>query len=156
MKISAQDEYGLRILIRIAEADREEGLSISQLSEIEGMTASYVAKLTRALRMAGLIQSTRGQKGGYVLARDASEITVREILHSLGGALYDEDFCNKHSAGFKVCTNSVDCSVRSLWRIAQRAIDHVFEQVSLKDLLASEVSSNQMLDKILAQLEVAE
>lgn len=62
MKISAQDEYGLRILIRIAEADEQNGLSIPQLSELEGMSDSYVGKLTRTLRLAGFIESTRGQK----------------------------------------------------------------------------------------------
>lgn len=153
MKISAQDEYGLRILIRIADADPEEGLNITQLSEAEGMSGSYVAKLTRALRMAGFIQSTRGQKGGYVLAMPAEEISVSEVLRSLGGALFDESFCDKHSAGLNICTNSVDCSVRSVWRVAQRVLDYVFGQVTLKDLQVSELDSSTALEKIVEQLQ---
>lgn len=156
MKISAQDEYGLRILLRLAEADSEEGLSITQLSEIEGMSTSYVAKLTRTLRLSGFIQSTRGQKGGYVLSVPADQIIISEVLRSLGGALYDDSFCNKHSAGLQICTNSVDCSVRSLWRISQLALDHVLSQVTLKDLLASELNSNKALEKILEQLQLVE
>lgn len=155
MKISAQDEYGLRILIRIAEANEQEGLSIPQISELEGMSDSYVGKLTRTLRLAGFIESTRGQKGGYVLAQAPEDINVGEVLRALGGALFDEGFCNKHSAGFRICTNSVDCSVRSLWRVVQQSLDHVLGQISLKDLLASETETNSALEQILLQIQPA-
>ena len=69
MKITAQEEFGLRILIRIARCADEEGMSIPQLSEAEGLSTHYVAKLTRILRINGFINSTPGYKGGYVLAR---------------------------------------------------------------------------------------
>ena len=153
MKISAQDEYGLRILIRIAQADEQDGLSIPQISELEGMSESYVGKLTRTLRLAGFIESTRGQKGGYVLAQPSEDINVGEVLRALGGALFDEGFCNKHSAGFKICTNSVDCSVRSLWRVVQQSLDHVLGQISLQDLLASEQETNSALKQILSHIQ---
>ena len=156
MKISAQDEYGLRILLRIARSESEEGLSIPQLSEAEGMSASYVAKLTRTLRLAGFIQSTPGQKGGYVLSRPPGEIRISEVLQALGGALFDEDFCNSHSGAFRICTNSVDCSVRSLWKIIQYAVDHVLDQITLRDLLGSEQSSNAALEKIIEYLNQAQ
>ncbi len=155
MKISAQDEYGLRILIRIAEADEQEGLSIPQISELEGMSVSYVGKLTRALRLAGFIESTRGQKGGYILAKPVEDINIGEVLRALGGALFDEGFCSKHSAGFNICTNSVDCSVRSLWRIVQQSLDHVLGQISLQDLLATEQEANRSLERILEQIQPA-
>ena len=155
MKISAQDEYGLRILLRIARSESEEGLSIPQLSEAEGMSASYVAKLTRTLRMAGLIQSTPGQKGGYVLARAPEEIQLSKVLRALGGPLYDEDFCDSHSGAFRICTNSVDCSVRSLWKIIQYSVDHVLGQVTLSDLLGSEQNANQALQHVVQYLNQA-
>ena len=156
MKISAQDEYGLRILIRIARSKSEEGLSIPQLSEAEGMSASYVAKLTRTLRLASFIQSTPGQKGGYVLSRPPEEIRISEVLRSLGGALYDEDFCDSHSGAFRICTNSVDCSVRSLWKVIQYAVDHVLDQVTLQDLLGSEQNANVALENIIFYLNQAQ
>ena len=68
MKITAQEEYGLRILIRIAGCKDAEGMSIPQLSEAEGISSHYVAKLTRMLRMEGFINSRPGNKGGYILA----------------------------------------------------------------------------------------
>ncbi|MCH2082229.1 MAG: Rrf2 family transcriptional regulator [Saprospiraceae bacterium] len=151
MKISAQDEYGLRILLRLAENGNEEGLSIAQLSEVEGLSASYAAKLTRILRMAGLIQSTRGQKGGYILSKPADEISVKEVLYALDGTLYDPSFCDAHSGSVKFCTNSVDCSVRSLWKIVQISVDRVLEQVTLADLLSTEIDSTNALQQILEE-----
>ncbi len=118
MKISAQDEYGLRILLRIARADLEKGLSIPQLSELEGLSAAYVGKLTRVLRLAGIIESTRGQKGGYILSKAATEIKINDVLTALGGRLFDEEFCGGFSGKNNFCTNSVDCSVRSLWKLS--------------------------------------
>ena len=64
MKINKQDEYGLRLLLRIARSADPEGLSIPALAEQEGLSQPYVAKLTRELRLGNLIKSTRGQKGG--------------------------------------------------------------------------------------------
>jgi Rrf2 family protein len=68
-------------------------MSIPQLSEAEGISDHYVAKLTRVLRMEGFINSRAGNKGGYVLARPAQEININQVLKSLGGALFDSSFC---------------------------------------------------------------
>lgn len=149
MKISAQDEYGLRILLQIARSEPEEGLSIAQLSELEGLSTAYVAKLTRILRMAGFISSTRGQKGGYILARPMQEIVIKDVLDALGGALFQKDFCQDYTGGLKLCTNSVDCSVRSLWQMVQMAVDRVLEKVTLEDLIGKEKDSISALKKLL-------
>lgn len=150
MKISATDEYGLRILLRVARSEPEVGLSIAQLSELEGISTAYVAKLTRTLRMAGFISSTRGQKGGYVLAKPMSEIIIKEVLDALGGALFEKGFCKDYTGGLKLCTNSVDCSVRSLWQMVQMAVDRVLEKVTLEDLIGKELDSISALKKLLA------
>jgi len=76
MKITAQEEYGLRILIRIAGCRDKDGMSIPQLSTAEGLSSHYVAKLTRILRIEGYINSTPGNKGGYVLAMPADKISL--------------------------------------------------------------------------------
>ena len=85
MKISSQDEYGLRILLRIARADAEKGLSIPQLSELEGLSEPYVAKLTRALRLGVLIQSTRAHKGRYYLVCGLKKYTKNRAVMVLVG-----------------------------------------------------------------------
>src|SRR6187549_3616473 len=128
MKISAQDEYGLRILLQIAKAHPEEGMSLSQISELENISQAYAAKLTRSLRIAGFIQSIRGQKGGYILAMLPGEIKVNHVMRAMGGAIYDEKFCGQHAGALSLCTNSVDCSLRSLWTILQVNMDKLLDQ----------------------------
>lgn len=149
MKISAQDEYGLRILLQIARTAPDTGLSIAQLSEAEGISTAYAAKITRSLRMAGFISSTRGQKGGYVLAKPANEIIIKNVLDALGGMLFDPSFCNDHAGAMRLCTNSVDCSVRSLWRMVQMAVDRLLEKVTLEDLIGREADATSALKQLL-------
>jgi len=134
MKITAQDEYGLRILVRIAKCKDKAGISIPQLSDAEGLSQPYVSKLTRTLRVEGLINSTKGHVGGYVLARPAADITVNDVLKALGERLFDEGFCANHVGVVKLCTNSVDCSIRSLWSMVQAAIDKLLDKITLADL----------------------
>ena len=140
MKITAQEEYGLRILIRIARCADENGLSIPQLSEAEGLTPHYVAKLTRQLRLGGFLKSTPGQKGGYILSKPSSEININKVLKTLGGALFNKEFCATHIGALNLCTNSVDCSARSLWKIIQYTVDQVLDKMTLADLCGKENS----------------
>lgn len=149
MKITAQEEYGLRILIRIASCKTEEGMSIPQLSESEGLSAHYVAKLTRLLRIEGFINSTPGNKGGYVLARPAQEIRIRQVLKALGGLLFDQDFCGVHAGAVKLCTHSVDCSSRSLWKMIQFTVDQLLDKITVYDLVCTEKESENLLSALL-------
>jgi Rrf2 family transcriptional regulator, iron-sulfur cluster assembly transcription factor len=149
MKITAQEEYGLRVLIRIAGCKTRQGMSIPQLSEAEGLTSHYVAKLTRLLRIAGFINSTPGLKGGYVLARSAQEIVINDVLKALGGALFDQEFCNTHAGSVRLCNNSVDCSARSLWQMIQYTMDKLLNQITLHHLVYPENESAKVLEQIL-------
>lgn len=149
MKITAQEEYGLRILIRIAACKSEAGMSIPQLTEAEGLSSHYIAKLTRILRMEGFINSTPGYKGGYVLAVSSKEIKIKKVLEALGGALYDKEFCATHAGALRLCTNSVDCSSRSLWKMIQFTVDQLLDKVTLHDLANNENESEKILQQIL-------
>lgn len=149
MKITAQEEYGLRILLRIAACKDEEGMSIPKLSEAEGMSKHYVAKLTRLLRMEGFIKSTPGHKGGYLLAAPAKEINVNKVLKALGGALFDPAFCGAHSGSMKFCTNSANCSTRSLWQMIQFAVDNLLDKITLFDLINTEENAGNYLKSLL-------
>jgi Rrf2 family transcriptional regulator, iron-sulfur cluster assembly transcription factor len=151
MKITSQEEYGLRILLRIAKCTDEESMSIQALSTLEGLSPAYVAKLTRILRQAGYINSTPGNIGGYILAKSAKEININQVLKTLGGALFSKEFCNDFSGAMRLCTNSVDCSVRSLWQMIQFSVDQLLDKVSLYDLIGSEEKSDNLLTTLLLQ-----
>ena len=151
MKISAQEEYGLRILLRIAKCTSEESMRIQSLSSLEGLSPAYVAKITRILRKAGYINSNPGNVGGYILAKPAQDININEVLKSLGGSLFSKKFCHDYSGTTKFCTNSVDCSVRSLWQMIQYTVDQLLDKVTLADLTSSEEKSSQLLQMLLLE-----
>ena len=138
MKFSAQEEYGLRCLIQIAKRGEGGSLTIPEISRLEGLTTTHAAKLLMILRKEGYITSARGQTGGYSLARKPSEIKVGDVLASLGGKLYDAEFCAKHTGALDICTHAVDCSVRSLWQVIQQAVDSVLDQLSIADMMNEE------------------
>ena len=138
MKLTSQEEYGLRCLLRVGRAGAEGSVTIAELSKSEGISEPNVAKMMRVLRTAGLVQSTRGQSGGYALARPAADISIGEALAALGGRLYEASFCDAHAGMERLCTNMPDCSIRSVWRMVQSAVDQVLERITLKDLLVSE------------------
>jgi Rrf2 family protein len=142
MKLSSQEEYGLRCLLRVGREGEEGSVTIPELSRSEGITEPNVAKMMRILRQGGFVQSTRGQAGGYSLARPAAEINVGEALACLGGRLYDPGFCESHTGIERLCTHMPDCSIRSVWRTIQRAIDSVLGTLTLKDLLRGEEEMN--------------
>lgn len=140
MKFSTQEEYGLRCLLQIAR--RGASATIPQIAAAEGLSTTHVAKLLMILRRESWVMSTRGQAGGYTLAKHPSEIMVKDVLASLGGQFYDEAFCVRHSGQLDICKHAVDCSVRSLWQQVQTAVDQVLEGISLADLFAEVEATN--------------
>jgi Rrf2 family protein len=106
---------------------------------MEGLTPANAGKLLRALRLGGFIESTRGQTGGYKLSHPADEIIIGEVLAVLGGRLFEADFCSDHAGSELICTHTIDCSIRSLWRTVQVLIDSVLGKMTLKDLAGSEI-----------------
>jgi len=138
LKLSAQEEYGLRCLLQVAWRGNGGSVTIPEISQAEGLSAPNVAKMMRLLRLGGLVKSTRGQLGGYVLATSAHKIRLAEVLDLIGGPLYSSEFCVNHSGEQEICPHSSECSLRSVWRTLQAVLSGVFEQITLQDLLCDE------------------
>ncbi len=138
MKLSAQEEYGLRCLLHLARCGQGESLTIPEISRAEGLSIPNVAKLMRLLRMGGLVQSARGQSGGYTLAKPADQISVATVLELLGGPLFGPTFCERHAGRELTCTHAEDCSIRSLWSTVQAVLTEVLGKTTLRDLLCNE------------------
>src|SRR5437763_9200398 len=138
MKMTTQEEYGLRCLLRLGRSGPGQSPTIPELSRQEAISVPTVAKMMRILRRAGLVTSTRGKEGGYTLARAPEQLNVGEALAALGGRLYDARFCERHAGTVRLCTNTPDCSIRSVWRVLQDAVDGVLARMTLKDLLRTE------------------
>jgi Rrf2 family protein len=145
MKLSAQEEYGLRCLLRVASAERSESVTIPAIAEAEGLSIPYVGKLMSVLRQGQFVDSVRGQTGGYGLSRPPEKIGIAEVLAFLGGRLFEPGFCDEFVGLERICTHSIDCSVRSLWRSVQHAVDVVLAGITLKDLLQKESEVNKLV-----------
>jgi Rrf2 family protein len=138
MKLTSQEEYGLRCLVQLGRHTDGRVLTIPELSRLEGISVPHVAKIMRVLRRAGFVRSTRGQSGGYTLARRASQIAVGEALAALGGRLYDGSFCQRHGGSLRTCMHLSDCSIRPVWQQVQELVDEVLSRLTLEHLLGSE------------------
>lgn len=149
MRLTANEEYGLRCLVRLGYAAYDGlSLTIPEISAAEGVSAPYAAKILRVLRKGGFVKAARGKAGGYTLARPADEIVIGEAIESLGGRLFESDFCDSHAGQVAICTRSVDCSVRSLWRAVQVSVDQVLGKTTLRDLLQKEEEMNSWVRTI--------
>jgi Rrf2 family protein len=138
VKLSSQEEYGLRCLLQLARAGEGASLTIADMSEREGISSPNVAKIMRLLRRSGLVRSTRGKSGGYTLARPPAEVRASDVLAALGGRLFDTEFCDRHAGIESHCLHTRDCSIRPVLRGLQQAIDLVLGELTLASLVGSE------------------
>jgi len=138
VKFTSHEEYGLRCLLQIGRAGGK-GVTIPDISRLEGLSEPYAAKLLRILRTGGFVKAARGQSGGYTLARPPEQVVIGDVLAELGGRLFDPDFCKHHSGQDNACAHhGSDCSIRSLWNLVQTAVDGVLRRTTLQDLLSQQ------------------
>jgi Rrf2 family transcriptional regulator, iron-sulfur cluster assembly transcription factor len=138
MKITAQEEYGLRCLLRLARVGEGQALTIPEIAEAEKLSPPYVAKLLSVLRQAGLITSVRGRTGGYLLSRPAAEMRLGEVMRALGEPLFvDPGYCESHAGpdSVGVCVHNDGCTLRVIWQTLEQEIRRFLDRVTLADLL---------------------
>ena len=155
MKLSSNEEYGLRCLLRLGYEGAGGSLTLPEIGQAEGVSEAYAAKILRVLRKGGFVKATRGKEGGYTLARPAEKVVIGDVIDALGGRLFESDFCDSHAGQAAICTRSVDCSVRSLWRAVQVAVDGVLSKATLRDLLQNEADMNSWVRTIPAAPPIA-
>lgn len=137
MRVTTWTEYSLIISLHLARRGGTEPVAARDISESERLPGDYVEQILLRLRRAGIVQSTRGAKGGYALARPSVEITVREIITAAELVTFDLH-CETHPLDSERCAQSCDCSIRPVWMMLQKRIDEVLEGVRLSDLLHAE------------------
>ncbi|MEW6362193.1 MAG: RrF2 family transcriptional regulator [Pyrinomonadaceae bacterium] len=147
MKISAQEEYGLRCLVQLAALKEGESLTLPQIAEREGISTANAGKLMWLLNKAGFVNSTRGTKGGYFLARPANEIYLNEIIKVL-----DEDVLSSHCdsyAGVKdKCVHTGDCGIRPVIVGLHEIVENALSRITLANLVGSERTVDEMFHQI--------
>jgi Rrf2 family protein len=147
MKVSAQEEYGLRCLLQLAPLGEGEYLTLTQIAEREGISTANAGKLLWILYKAGLVTSIRGTKGGYRLARPASEIHLDEIIKVL-----DEDVlashCNSYTGILDACVHTGNCGIRPVIVGLHDVVQRAMASITLAQLLGTESNVETTLYKI--------
>jgi len=160
MKLGALEKYGLRCLLQIGRYQEctGEGLTILEISQAEGLSAPNVAKIMRMLRIGGFVESARGHAGGYSLARPPDQILIGDVLTAMGGRLFDPSLCKENAGMEDLCPHYFHCSIRSVWRTLQFAVDQALNDISLENLLVAgqEFTSclERMADDVLQVVDV--
>ena len=148
MKISAQEEYGLRCLLQLARADGSgETLTLAQIARREGISVANAGKLMWILTKAGLVQSQRGTKGGYHLARPASEIRLNQVIRVLDGERVDTH-CKTYTGVLDACVHTGDCGIRPVILELHQIVDNALSEITLSQLLGTEAKVDATLHKI--------
>lgn len=147
MKISAQEEYGLRCLVQLATLPDGESLTLPQIAELEGISTANAGKLMWLLNKADFVHSTRGTKGGYSLARPADEVRLNEIIKVL-----DEDVMTKHCESYTgildSCVHHGDCGIRPVIVGLHEIVENALSRITLADLVGNESKVDAMFHKI--------
>lgn len=150
MKVTAQEEYGLRCLVQLARAHGgRKPLTIPEIAHSERISNPYVGKILSVLRQGGLVAGVRGRAGGYMLTRNPRAVTLDEVLSVLGGRLFTSDYCNQFHGTEANCVHSDDCNLRSVWGSVELVLCSVFRRMTLADLIGSE---RELRDSLTAAL----
>ena len=144
MRITTWAEYGLICALHLARKNSDGPVTGREIAENERLPGDYVEQIMLRLRRAEIVRSTRGAKGGYMLARDPKDISVRDVLKASELATFDLH-CVSHPVNEERCAESGDCSIRPVWILLQQRIDEVLAGVLLSDLLETEA---QVRDRV--------
>ena len=138
MKISAQEEYGLRCLLQLARARDGQVMTVREIARKEALSSAYVEKLLRLLAKAGLVHSLRGLKGGYILNRAPSQVTLGEVVRAIGQVPTTSHICTQFTGTQVECVHFSNCGIRSVWSGLTSYIQNFLDHATLESLLGDE------------------
>ncbi len=147
MKVSAQEEYGLRCLLQLATLRGGDYLTLAQMAEREGMSQANAGKMMWLLNKAGLVTSIRGTKGGYRLARPAAEIRLSEVIKVLDDDVL-EGHCKTYPGVLDACVHTGDCGIRSVIVGVHEIVERALSGITLAQLVGPEKAVGETLHQI--------
>ncbi len=133
MRVSVRAWYGLMAMVEMGLRENQGRVQTKEIAESQGIPEEYLEQLMLALRRAGLIRSKRGARGGHVLARPASEITVRQILEALEGPVLDTEPLDP-----TLRERSRNSGVPLVWERLRKAMEEVLDSITLAQVCAWE------------------
>jgi Rrf2 family protein len=135
MKLSTKIRYGTRAILELASRFGEGPIELKEIARSQEISIKYLEQVIIPLRMAGIVKSARGSKGGYSLAKPPSEICLFDIVETLEGPLYLVD-CIKDS---KRCRRSSSCVTRDIWSEVSEALHRVLKSITLDEMVRRKI-----------------
>ena len=146
MRVTTWTEYSLIISLHLAKRGRTGGgpVAARELADVEKLPADYVEQILLRLRRAGLVGSVRGAKGGYLLARHPSTISVRDVMTASEHQTFEIN-CDTHPVDAERCSPGSTCSIRPVWHALQQRVDDLLAGISLADLMKEEPQVQELV-----------
>lgn len=141
MKLSTKGRYAARAMLDLALHATDGPVLIKDISDREDISKSYLKQLLVPLRVAGLVRTTRGANGGFILARPPSEIRLIDIIQSVEGSSAPVECVDDES----ICQRSNLCVTREIWTEIKNAVDNVLESTTLEDLVNRRKRNEQLI-----------
>ncbi len=132
MRLSTRSRYGTRLMLDLAQQQPRRSVQLKEISERQGISLKYLEQLMMPLEKARLVASSRGNRGGYRLARKADEISIGEIV----SVLEMRNTLTECESDPKLCERAGSCAVRDLWVEATETLYEKLNGVRLADLLS--------------------
>lgn len=136
MRITTTSRYGVRALFDVAYHGGGQPTQIKDISRRQKISQRYLEQIFNKLLKAGLLKSRRGPRGGYMLAKDPSQISIGEIIRAAQGPIVPVRCLSEDSAGKPDCEVLDACVTRHIWKESQRLLVDYYESVSIADLCA--------------------
>jgi Rrf2 family protein len=148
MKITAQEEYGIRCLLQLARrAHENQPVTVREVAASESLSFAYAEKLLRVLSLAGLAESTRGTRGGYRMTRPPEQVTMGQAIRALGGFVTQSDLCARFTGQDDCCVHTTDCGLRPVWATVNLHVERLLDSMPLSSILQGECTIASQLDK---------
>jgi Rrf2 family protein len=146
MRITTWTEYSLIISLHLAKrgATGAGPVAAREIAETERLPGDYVEQILLRLRRAGLVESVRGAKGGYFLAKPPSEISMRDIMTASEHQTFEMN-CESHPVDSERCNPGHGCSIRPVWFALQQRVDDLLAGIALSDLMQEETQVQELV-----------
>jgi Rrf2 family protein len=133
VRTTAKADYAVRASVELAAAG--DMVTAEQIAQAQAIPLNFLENILRDLRRAGLVESRRGQQGGYLLARPAEEISIADVIRAVEGPL-------ANVRGFspdRLVYEGSAAKLRDVWVALRASVRNVLEQVTLADVARGEL-----------------
>jgi Rrf2 family transcriptional regulator, iron-sulfur cluster assembly transcription factor len=130
MELTRKGEYAIRGIIYLAQQPPGRVSLISEIAAAAEVPQTFLAKIFQSFAKLGLVTSSRGTGGGFVLARPAAAITLREVVEAVEGPIIP----NRCLMAGSVCDRGGPCNVHDVWRRVQTEVVLILESVTIEEL----------------------